>query len=425
MRRLVALLAVCLALFVPAVPAQAQAPHLRPLIVGGGPTTIAEHPWQVLVVTSGSTMCGGSLIASTWVLTAAHCVSGLPPEAIAAYAGITNLSQRSAENALAIAGVVVHPQATTDSYLNDVALIQLAAPWQPSAERSAIALPMTQDPLAWPPAGTVASITGWGRLSDGGPTTDQLQAANVQVLADAQGACGEYGTSYHGDVHLCAGVPGGGVDTCQGDSGGPLVIDVNGVPTLAGVTSVGLGCAQAAYPGIYTRTGVMLPWIRQVADIPVSPPAPPAGVTAVAQPSGKALVAWQVAPGDATRYTATGSPGGATCAVVGAACQVAGLTPGSAYTFTVAGSNALGAGGPSAASAALVAVNGTGRVGGRIPVSRIAAWAKVSSKAVRLVSRTSSVCAVDRSVVRLKRAGVCRVAATSGAKRGTAYIAVT
>ena len=42
-------------------------------IVGGTNATMAEFPHQVLIYVDGS-MCGGSLISSQYVLTAAHCV---------------------------------------------------------------------------------------------------------------------------------------------------------------------------------------------------------------------------------------------------------------------------------------------------------------------------------------------------------------
>src|SRR5688572_11794981 len=52
-------------------------------IVGGSNTTIATHPWQIsLQSSSGSHFCGGSVISSTWILTAAHCVQGSSPSSM-------------------------------------------------------------------------------------------------------------------------------------------------------------------------------------------------------------------------------------------------------------------------------------------------------------------------------------------------------
>ncbi|EDX09587.1 trypsin beta [Drosophila simulans] len=50
-------------------------------------------------------------------------------------------------------------------------------------------------------------------------------------------------------------------DTCSGDSGGPLVH--NGV--LYGVTSFGIGCASAKYPGVYVNVLQYTRWIKKVA----------------------------------------------------------------------------------------------------------------------------------------------------------------
>ena len=33
-------------------------------------------PWQILMLYNDRTMCGGSIISPSWVVTAAHCVSG-------------------------------------------------------------------------------------------------------------------------------------------------------------------------------------------------------------------------------------------------------------------------------------------------------------------------------------------------------------
>ncbi len=85
-----------------------------------------------------------------------------------------------------------------------------------------------------------------------------------------------------------------------------------------------------------------------------SVPDPPTGVSGVAG-SGQVAVSW-TAPADdggsaITGYTVTASPGGQTCTTTGATeCVVSGLTNGTAYTFTVVATNAVGDSSPSAAS---------------------------------------------------------------------------
>jgi LPXTG-motif cell wall-anchored protein len=66
-----------------------------------------------------------------------------------------------------------------------------------------------------------------------------------------------------------------------------------------------------------------------------SPPAVPTDVTATAG-DGSATVSW-TGSSDATTYTVTAEPGGATCTATAPAtsCVISGLTNGTAYTFTV------------------------------------------------------------------------------------------
>jgi secreted trypsin-like serine protease len=51
-------------------------------------------------------------------------------------------------------------------------------------------------------------------------------------------------------------------DACQGDSGGPLICEVNGKSTVIGITSWGIGCSQAKYPGVYTKVSEYITWIN-------------------------------------------------------------------------------------------------------------------------------------------------------------------
>ena len=45
-------------------------------IVGGRPSIVGDWGWQIGMIRYGKFVCGGSLINSQWVITAAHCVRG-------------------------------------------------------------------------------------------------------------------------------------------------------------------------------------------------------------------------------------------------------------------------------------------------------------------------------------------------------------
>jgi secreted trypsin-like serine protease len=55
----------------------------------------------------------------------------------------------------------------------------------------------------------------------------------------------------------------GDKDTCQGDSGGGLYAYDSKLQryVVVGITSYGVGCASAGYPGIYTRISYFYNWI--------------------------------------------------------------------------------------------------------------------------------------------------------------------
>ena len=45
-------------------------------IVGGTQAMAGDWGWQAIMLNMGNFICGGSLINSQWVVTAAHCAEG-------------------------------------------------------------------------------------------------------------------------------------------------------------------------------------------------------------------------------------------------------------------------------------------------------------------------------------------------------------
>ena len=162
-------------------------------------------------------------------MTAAHCVVGASPDGVDVHVGTSTLRDRTAGNRATVVEVVVHPDWDESAYRNDVALLRLAEPLVFGSSVAPIRVPVSQDPNAWPSVGTAATISGWGSTEFEGDPSNQLRAAQIQILGRPdQGECGSYGSSFDRVVEICAGVPAGGIVACQGDSGSPLVVDVEG-----------------------------------------------------------------------------------------------------------------------------------------------------------------------------------------------------
>jgi hypothetical protein len=261
----------------PGPPAEAPGPGagadgLDPDVVGGSPTTIAEWPWQVALAVRGSgsgydrQFCGGTLVAPTIVITAAHCLHNgatfYSPDNFSVISGRTTLSSGEGEE-INFATFYVFTQNGVPLYQPlqdqdwDVVVVRLTSP----AASPTVMVAGPGERAVWSP-GQPAFVTGWGDTVDGADTgSDSLLEGRVEIISDA--SCGaSYGSEFHADQMVCAGLPRGGVDTCQGDSGGPLVVPIAGGGfRLAGVTSWGFGCGLAGFPGVYSR----------IADSPLGP----------------------------------------------------------------------------------------------------------------------------------------------------------
>ncbi|WP_035280875.1 S1 family peptidase [Actinokineospora spheciospongiae] len=241
--RLIGVAAAVLAAAAAATVSTAQADPITPYVVGGEAADIADFPYTVALTTpDGFQFCGGSLAAADKVVTAAHCVEGTSPSEIEVVSGLTDLTAAGGETA-EVTDVWVHPDYSDPAISADVAVLTLGSDL--SAPPIAVAGPGDEDLYA---AGTDTTVLGWGTTSEGGSASDTLLKASVPVTSAADCATA-YGSDFIADSMVCAGVPGGGVDSCQGDSGGPLVAGGK----LIGAVSWGEGCARPGKPGVYTK----------------------------------------------------------------------------------------------------------------------------------------------------------------------------
>nr|XP_009665538.1 PREDICTED: kallikrein-14-like [Struthio camelus australis] len=221
-------------------------------IIGGRPCSITQRPFQVAITKRGQILCGGSLIGSQWVLTAAHCKQ--PSSNLRVLIGTDTLRDGTGE-VRTISQFIVHPAYNPRKNDNDFMLLRLNKPVQFSNNIKKIRLA-----TRCPTDGMRCSISGWGTTkSPGAKLPRNLQCAGIIVFGK-QKCTRAYGASTITPNMFCAGVPQGGIDSCQGDSGGPLVC--NGM--LQGVVSWGMAvCGRKGQPGVYSNVCRAVPWINK------------------------------------------------------------------------------------------------------------------------------------------------------------------
>ncbi|XP_012227954.2 serine proteinase stubble isoform X1 [Linepithema humile] len=245
-------------------------PRPETRIVGGKDAPFGRWPWQVSVRRtsffgfSSTHRCGGAVLNENWIATAGHCVDDLLTSQIRIRVGeydFSSIQERLPYVERGVAKKVVHPKYNFFTYEYDLALVRLESALTFAAHISPICLPATDDLLI----GENATVTGWGRLSEGGTLPTVLQEVSVPIVSNDRCKSMFLRAGRHEfipDIFLCAGYETGGQDSCQGDSGGPLQVrGKDGRYFLAGIISWGIGCAEANLPGVCTRISKFVPWI--------------------------------------------------------------------------------------------------------------------------------------------------------------------
>lgn len=228
--------------------------------MGGDEADVGRYPYMVsLLNKNDKSFCGGSLIDSRWVLSAAHC-EGRATHVLIGHHNFSDISVNSEK--IRVHYEVVHPSFSDNTLDYDVMMIKLGKP----SSFNVIKMNIGDTDLS---EGTNVTTMGWGRTIHGGYRSDILLEVEVQTVSN--GDCNEIYYNRVTDSMICAAAEG--KDACQGDSGGPLIIKGSGGSTdvQIGIVSWGKGCADPRYPGVYARVEESYDFIKDTIDNSVGP----------------------------------------------------------------------------------------------------------------------------------------------------------
>uniref|UniRef100_A0A3B4E1Q5 Transmembrane serine protease 3a n=1 Tax=Pygocentrus nattereri TaxID=42514 RepID=A0A3B4E1Q5_PYGNA len=239
-------------------------PQFSTRIVGGNLSREGQFPWQVSLHFQSEHLCGGSIVAPRWILTAAHCVYGFAfPQLWTVLVGLTEQPVSGAKY-LSVEKIIYHARYRPKGLDYDIAMLKLVEPLTFNGYIEPICLPNFGEEFE---DGKMCWISGWGATEDGGEASVSLHSARVPLISAKACSQPEVYQGYISPGMICAGYLEGGTDSCQGDSGGPLACEDSSVWKLVGATSWGQGCAERNKPGVYTRITQALAWIHQQMEV--------------------------------------------------------------------------------------------------------------------------------------------------------------
>lgn len=239
-------------------------------VIGGYDAVPNQWKWQVSLQFDSYNdgffyhICGGTIIDSFHILTAAHCILSMDAHLYRTVVGEHNLYEYDgSEEFLPVDRIVVHPGWNGDlANGNDIAILKLASPVYDNGYVAMANLPYPDQTL---PHGSTCYITGWGLMDFGGSVPAVLQEAPINVVEHSVCSRPDWWGSIALKTMVCAGGDGI-ISGCQGDSGGPLNCFTDGAWRVHGVVSYGPSgrCNQVNKPTVFTRVSSFQNWIYSV-----------------------------------------------------------------------------------------------------------------------------------------------------------------
>ncbi|XP_068632247.1 transmembrane protease serine 9-like [Battus philenor] len=237
-------------------------------IVGGSPAADGSVPYMV-AMSSGAIirnfMCGGSLISTRHVLTAAHCIA-----AVFSFGSLSNSLRvtvgtnrwNSGGQLYSLSRNITHPHYVSSIIKNDIGILVTSN--NVALSNRVQLVPLSFDNIG---GGVLSRAAGWGRIRQNGALSNTLLELHVwtltgeQCIRDMERRTTELGVRMppiEPHIELCT-FHSAGHGMCNGDSGSALVNIADG--KQIGIVSWGLPCARAA-PDAFVRVSAYRTWIN-------------------------------------------------------------------------------------------------------------------------------------------------------------------
>jgi trypsin len=242
-------------------------------IVGGGPADYSKWPFTVALLRSGRFACGGTVIAPTKVLTAAHCIERIAPTKMAIIANRPQIDARGTGEVIGVTAAVAHPD-YAETHRHDMAVLTLSR----ATTAPAVTLANPDENNLGTQVGAELRVAGWGAKNPFGVKLAHFIKETTEKVRTTRRCRHVYGKFEFAPISMICTL-GARLSrfkqfpvhssACSGDSGGPLMADLPSGPRQVGIVSYGGSiCGIPGAPTVYSRVSAGLDFIAAQAAAP-------------------------------------------------------------------------------------------------------------------------------------------------------------